>query len=359
VTSGVVGPPRLTVRTFASRSWGRALLLAVAIAVVAWSFIYLGEVIAIGAFLLLALILPIYLGWKRPRHLAIAGLVVLLLAAPISGALETNLIRTPVPVAASANTLPDGNGGSVLQNASVGPFNGVSGTNFSFVVDVFPRYLPPNTSLVDVVLVVSTCPTATGNQSSPFCSAGYPFFLQNRTFATSPNATFEITFHQQLPGPDIWWWTIYAQTQNTSGGYHTTFLLAGQGYSTIEGPVTGSWTDIFGIVVGQVYLYMFLYLGIIYYLALLAYTWFKVRESKRKSPGGTFPASAPLPPPPPGSAPPPQSPSPSEEHCPKCNAVVYPNESQCWKCGTPLRGPGSATPSAAPLPSGGPPPPTN
>jgi hypothetical protein len=354
------GRSPFSLRTLATRPWGRALLIAVAILAVAWSFIYLGEVIAIGAFLLLGLILPIYFGWKRPRQLAIAGLVVLLLAAPISAALETNLIRTPVPAAASATTLPDGNGGSVLQNASVGPFNGASGTNFTFVVDVYPQYLPPNTSLRDVVFVVSTCPTATGNQSSPYCSAGYPFFLQNRTFPTSPNATFELTFHQQLPGPDIWWWTMYAQTQNSSGGYHTTFLQAGQGYSTIEGPVTGAWTDIFGIVVGQVYLYMFLYLGIVYYLALLAYTWFKVRESKRKSASGIPPAPAAPSTSAGGSSGPASAQSaPSEEHCPKCNAVVYPNESQCWKCGTPLRGPGSATPSAAPLPSGGPPPPTN
>jgi hypothetical protein len=358
VTSTAAGPAPLSLRTLATRGWGRALLIAIAIVAVAWSFIYLGEVIAIGAFLLLGLILPIYFGWKRPRQLAIAGLVVLLLAAPISATLETNLIRTPVPVATSATTLPDGNGGAVLQNASVGPFNGASGTNFTFDVDVYPQYLPPNTTLLDVVFVVSTCPTATGNQSSPYCSAGYPFFLQNHTFASTPNSTVELAFHQKLPGPDIWWWTMYAQTRNTSGGYHTIFLLAGQGYSTIEGPVTGAWTDIFGIVVGQVYLYMFLYLGIVYYLALLAYTWFKVRESKRKTAAGVPSAPAPPPPASPGAPTTAASPTPAEEHCPKCNAVVYPNESQCWKCGTPLRGPGSATPASAPLPSSGAPPPT-
>lgn len=357
MTLAAPSPAPLTLRTLATRPWGRAILVAIAILAVGAGFIYVGEIIAIGAILFFALILPIYLGWKRPRQLAIAGLVVLLLASPLAAALDTNLVRTPSPVTSSATTLPDGNGGAVLQNATVGPYLGSGGTNFTFSVDVFPQYLPTNTTLVDVVLVVSTCPTATGNQSSPYCSAGYPVYLQNRTFASPPNASFELTFHQKLPAPDIWWWTIYEQTINRSGGYHTTFVQASPGYPTIQGPITGSWYDTFGIIVGQVYLLIFLYLGIVYYLALLAYTWFKTREARRKAVRG-------LPPPPPAPSPTTpvgaptgsSSPAPAELHCPKCNAVVYANESRCWKCGTPLRGGGATTPASAPLPSGSPPP---
>ncbi|MCI4335064.1 MAG: hypothetical protein L3K04_05515 [Thermoplasmata archaeon] len=347
-------PAPLRLRNFATRPWARALLIGIAIPVVGAAFIYLGEVVGIAAILLLGLVVPIYLGWKRPRQLAIAGLVILLLSAPVAGALETNLIFTPSPSASSANTLPGGNGGSILQNASVGPFSGGPGTNFSFGVDVFPKYDPPNTTLHDVVLVVSTCPTATGNQTSPFCSAGYPFYLQNHTFNVTPNATFHLVFHQALPGPDIWWWTMYAETRATNGSYHSSLLFTGPNYPTVEGPVTGSWGSIFGIIVGQVYLYMFLYLGIVYYLALLVYTWFKTREARRKA-GATLPTAPPPPGAPTSTAPPgTPPPAPAERHCPNCQAVVYESETQCWKCGTSLR-PGAAPPTAgAPLPSTGP-----
>jgi hypothetical protein len=347
-------------RTFATKPLGRALLIAIAIPAVGWSFIYLGELIAVVAMLLLGLLLPITMGWKRPRQLAVAGLVILLLSSPIAGALETNLAFTPSPIASSSTALPDGNGGAVLQNASVGPFSGGPGTNFSFGVDLFPRYVPPNETLTALVFVVSTCPTATGNVSSPDCSGGYPFFLQNHSFASPPNATTHLRFAQKLPGPDIWWWTMYTETRAKNGTYHYTFLSAGSGYPTIQGPVTGDWFSIYGIVLEQVYIYIFLYAGSVFYLALLAYTWFKVREAKKKAAahaGFTVPSSSSPPGGGPAPATPPGSPPALTEHyCPNCHAVVYESEKKCWKCGTSLSAP--AAPVDTPLPSlvGGPPP---
>ncbi|MCI4345695.1 MAG: hypothetical protein L3K07_02930 [Thermoplasmata archaeon] len=345
-------------RSFATRPLGRAILIAVAIPAVGWSFIYLGELIAVVAMLLLGLLLPITMGWKRPRQLAVAGLVILLLSSPVAGALETNLAFSPSPIASSSSALPDGNHGSVLQNASVGPFSGASGTNFTFGVDLFPKYVPPNETLTALVFVVSTCPTATGNVSSPDCSSGYPYFLQNHTFATPPNTTTHLRFNQKLPGPDIWWWTMYTETRATNGSYHYTFLSAGSGYPTIQGPVTGDWFSIYGIVLEQVYIYVFLYAGSVFYLALLAYTWFKVREARRKAAAAGSVLIPPAPPMAPGgggaTAGPAAIPSgPVEMHCPNCQAVVYESEKKCWKCGTPLGV--AATPIAdAPLPSSGP-----
>ncbi|MCI4363427.1 MAG: hypothetical protein L3K13_03880 [Thermoplasmata archaeon] len=344
-------------RTFATRPLGRALLIAVAIPAVGWSFIYLGELIAVVAMLLLGLLLPITMGWKRPRQLAVAGLVILLLSSPVAGALETNLAFSPSPVATSSAVLPDGNGGAVLQNASVGPFSGASGTNFTFKVDLFPKFVPPNETLTALVFVVSTCPTATGNVSSPLCSAGYPVFLQNHTFSSPPNATTQLRFHQKLPGPDIWWWTMYTETRAKNGSYHFSFLSAGSGYPTIQGPVTGDWFSIYGIVLEQVYIYIFLYAGSVFYLALLAYTWFKVREARRKAAAALGMPSAPAPPTLPAGSGPPEGPgaaasTPVERHCPKCQAVVYESEKKCWKCGTQLPAAPPAT-TDSPLPSGG------
>src|SRR5580693_3491845 len=62
---------------------GKLLLLALSVAVLSATFYYLGPYFAIPAFLLFGLGVPIYLGWKIPRQLAIAGIAALLIAAPI------------------------------------------------------------------------------------------------------------------------------------------------------------------------------------------------------------------------------------------------------------------------------------
>ncbi|HTP56312.1 MAG TPA: hypothetical protein VML53_06610, partial [Thermoplasmata archaeon] len=73
-------PRRL--RSFVQTPLGRTLLLAFTILVVFGAF-YLSVLFAIPAILIVGLWLPIYLGQKRPRYLALSGVVVLLLMAPL------------------------------------------------------------------------------------------------------------------------------------------------------------------------------------------------------------------------------------------------------------------------------------
>jgi hypothetical protein len=341
------------VRGFATRPLGRVVLIGAAVVLTGVSFIYLTAIIGIAAMILVGLALPIYMGWKRPRGLAIAGLVILLLAAPLASALVVNEYYQPVGPASSDAT----NGGSVLQDATVSPFSATGASTFTFTVHLYPQYMDANTTLVNLTLFVSTCPEATlPNQTTAVCSTPYPSFMQVKTYNGTPNATQVVSFSQRLSGPNLWWWTFYAATRNSTDHINYILLDAGNGYQDVQGPVVGDFLGILGIVILPVYFEVFFYAGLVFYVVLLFYTWFKVREARRKA------AQPPTAPPvaPPGTAAlptpagAPAAAAPAEQRCPKCSAVVYPNETQCWKCGTPLTGGPSA--ASAPLPSGGQPP---
>ncbi|HEV2230664.1 MAG TPA: hypothetical protein VGS18_00550, partial [Thermoplasmata archaeon] len=65
------------------------------------SMLYAGIYIAVLALLVFGLGLPIYAGWKRPRQLALAGLAVLLITAPVFSVLYADELRQPSPLASS------------------------------------------------------------------------------------------------------------------------------------------------------------------------------------------------------------------------------------------------------------------
>ncbi len=126
-------------RRFVQTRVGRTLLIALAIGVVFGTFVYVTPLLAIPAFLVVGLAAPIYAGIKRPRYLALSGLVVILIVAPLSSVAYTLEIMTPTPFVNSNATLPDGNGGAVLQGAHVSPFNGDTSTNFTWTVSIYPQ----------------------------------------------------------------------------------------------------------------------------------------------------------------------------------------------------------------------------
>ncbi len=341
-------------KTFVSRPLGRIILAVVATATLVGSFLYLGPLIAIPTLLFFGLAIPIYLGWKRPRQLAIMGLAVLLVAAPLGSLWEAQIIRAPSPTANSDPALPWGNGGSVLQGASVSPFAGDAGGGYNFSVAVHPEFVPANTSgLLWVVLFVTTCPGATGN-SSPSCSSGYPFYTQNESLAPNLTAPFTASFVQTLPGANLWWFQF--ATAYRSGPSHNVtwiFLDPANGYGAVQGPVSGDYFSTVGLIVPNFYLVMFLYPGVVFFIALLVYYVFKRREAARKARAGAAP-EGPIPPPggepaPPGATTAPARATAEERRCPNCQAVVYPNETSCWKCGASLTAPAAET---APLPGG-------
>ncbi len=342
------------VKRFLASTAGKALLIVVAILALVGSFVYLGFLIGIPAMLLFGLALPIWAGLKRPRYLALTGLLILVVAAPAANALITQQLFVPIGPASSPNTLP--NGGAVLQNATVAPFSGPPGTNFTWTVTVFPAYLAKGTgTLVNVSLWVSTCPGATGN-NSPNCSSGYPFYRFDDRTIPSGNASFGVTFRFAPPSVNIWAWQMAAVVRNsTTGNLSYIFLEGDANYlNGLEGPVVGTFGQIYLAFLGAVYTNVFLYVGAPFYIALLLYMFLKSRQRRRADELARSRA-------PPASAPSDSGPgsgstrsaSTLERACPNCAAVVYPNESTCWKCGANL----SANPASAnqPLPSGRPP----
>ena len=333
---------------------GLGILLVVAILTLTASFLYLGPFLAIIAFLLFGLAVPIYTGWKQPRVLAVFGLVALLVAGPMISVLYVDtVVRVPSPSADSAASLPYGNGGPVLQGAQVAPFTSDGDGPFHFSVTVNPQFVPANaTALLWLVLYVSTCPGATGN-NSPYCQSGYPFYTFNQTLANVTATTVE-TFDVHLPAPNVWWWqmaTAYATGTNHSLVW--IFLAPANSYAGVQGPISGDFTSTLSLILVPVYLDVLIYPGLLFYIGLLVYVFLKRRQARRfggpTAPGSPEPAAAA-----PGEAPgPAASPSAEERACPNCQAVVYPGETACWKCGKPLEG---APGKAAPLPSGPSPP---
>jgi hypothetical protein len=343
-------------RRFVQKPLGKALLLGVAILVVFATYVYVDTLVAIPAMLLFGLAVPIWSGLKAPRYLALSGLVILLLVAPISNAVITQDILAPVGPSYS----PVANGGPVLQNAVVSPYVGTTSTNFTWTVSIFPAYIPANnTTLLWVNLYISTCPGATGN-SSPVCTAGYPLIILNDTSVngmTSQSAETNLTFGYTIGTNGIWDWQMSLALRNTSSNtLEYIFLIGDPTYNGIEGPVVGNFGTTYASLLPTLYFDDFLFLGAPFYFVLLLYMIFKRRERSRADAARR--AAGPIPPEETGPTLPPgkggvsvvapaTSASTKEGSCPSCGAVVYANEKSCWKCGAPL-GPSSG---GTPLPS--------
>jgi len=234
---------------------------------------------------------------------------------------------------------------------------GAPGSVFNFSVTLNPQFVPLNDSPpLWVELFVSTCPGATGS-TSPYCIAGYPFHAFNQTFANLTGPTL-VSFNVVLNGTNLWWWQMATAFQTPLGSSNLSwdFLDVANGYNSVQGPITGDFTSTLGLVLVPIYLSMFLYSGSVFFFALLIYVFLKNREARRKRVAGAMPPGAPSSPgsstsspPTPGDAPAGTSgaaPTGPERRCPNCQAVVYPNETACWKCGASLAGGG------APLPTG-------
>jgi len=340
-------------RSFLQSPAGKALLLALAILVTFGSTIF-STLVAIPAILLFGLAVPIWAGLKRPRYLALTGLVILLLVAPFSNLVITQDIMTPIPGSYSSSTLPNGNGGAVLQNALVTPYVGGTSENFTWTVAIYPQYIPgtPNNTTLWLNLYISSCPGATGN-ASPNCAQPYPFFLLNDTTVANLTAETTVTFNFQIGSIGIWDWQMSLAVRNlTTGKLYYIFLVGDPTYNGIEGPVVGTYATTYESLLLTLYFDDFLFLGAPFYFVLLIYMILKRRE--RTKADAQQRAAGPTPPDeqgptlPGGSSttgPPSTTPAaPKEGACPNCGAVVYAGEKTCWKCGATLSPPTSGTP---------------
>jgi hypothetical protein len=346
-----------SIKAFFAKPYGRIVLLVIIALSLAGASIYLGYLIAIPVFLLVGLGLPIYLGWTRPRTLFLVGLSALLVAGPIVTAGTTSELLTPGP--AFNGEVFTGFTQSVLQNATVHPYSIASGGHFTFTADVNPAFLPsgsqPKVLWIDFYL--STCPNALTNNSSS-CGGlnAYPFHAANYTYNSSAKGA--VTFIEDVGGVNVWWWTMAAAYINASGGLSYVYLQPNNGYTTAEGPVTGSYLSIYTLILPAIYFTVFIYPGLVFFLGVLVYLFLKMRQRRRA--GGAPSVPPPMTPSSPGGpstpgAPAPSAPSRPELACPKCGAVVYAGESRCWKCGAPLTsGPPPPVAGEQPLPSGKP-----
>jgi hypothetical protein len=355
------------VKSFGTRPIGRVVLLAIAIVAVAASIIYLGLLAAIFVTLVFGLGLPIYTGWKRLRSLALAGLVILLLGGAFAGVLLAQELRAPVPPASSYVGGAFGVGGPVLDNASATPHLSDTDANFSFQATLHPGHLPSTSGKIyAIVFFVTACPYDTSNVSG-FCGSGATNFTQVVRFPNGTSANQTETFHQVLTAPSIWYFQIYAVAKNFTGtpppapaanvscgtrspntvaNVTTTCILLqpnSPNVNTIQGPVVGSFFAIWELLIGSVYASTFFYLGLPFYIGLLGYVFFKNRQARRKA--ALAPAAAPTAA---EETAPASAPPGPEQKCPKCGAIVYANESNCWKCGASLAGKAAEPP----LPSG-------
>ncbi len=347
-------------RSFLLTPAGKALLIAVAILATFASTVYVSTLVAIPAILLFGLAVPIWAGLKRPRFLALTGLVIILLVAPISNIVITQDIMTPIPASASSSALPNGANGSVLQSAIVTPYVGGTSQNFTWEVTVYPQYLPgtPDNVTQWINLYVSTCPGATGN-SSPNCATPYPYFELNLS-AENLTAETDLSFHAVIGTVGIWDWQMSLAVRNTTTGQlYYIFLVGDPTYNGIEGPVVGTYATTYESLLLTLYFDDFLFLGAPFYFVLLIYMILKRRERTKLD--AQRRAAGPVPPDEQGPSlpaagtsgqPPASKPvnvsSPKEGACPSCGAVVYAGEKTCWKCGAPLT---SSAPASAPLPS--------
>ena len=366
-------PPR-GFRGFLQSRIGRVVFILGTIGVVFATIAYVsdGAVIAIPIFLIVGLGLPIYAGLKRPRFLALAGVIVLIAVAPLATVVLSQEILVPPSSASSPGLGPWEVGGAVLQNATISPFTGSPTTLFTWTVAVYPKYLNAsfagtNWSKDEIQLFLSTCPGATAGNLT-YCrsllGSSYPFAILNYTFSGRPANGAVVTFQHQVAGNGIWSWQMELVLANGSNPANASRieLVGDPTYDGLEGPILGGFSVVYGALILPMYELDLIYLGIPFFFVLLLYAWFKGREARRKelvrralaakaassAPGGSGTAGA-APPAAPGGPPGGSSgPVSSELACPNCGAVVYPNEAKCWKCGGALGGPPA---SSAPLPS--------
>lgn len=346
-------------RRFVQTPAGSASLTAVAVLATFGTYVYISPLLAIVAVLAFGLAVPIWAGLKRPRYLALSGVVIVLLVAPLASAVFTQEIRTPIPVV-SSNT--EATGGVVLTNAQVSPYTGTTSTNFTWTVTIEPQWIPKaNGTPVNITLFISTCPGATGTNSTN-CPAGYPFTALVKTLPSGLTTTTTVSWNYTIGQNGIWDWQMGLWSRNTTSGVREYIQLQGDPtYNGIEGPVVGSWWVTYGEIVPTLYFNVGLLIGLPFFIALLLYIVFKRRERQRREdrqraagnlppdagPGGSLPRGSTGGPPPSGPA---ASSSASESNCPNCNAVVYAGEATCWKCGASLGG--AATPSLPSAPKG-------
>lgn len=292
-------------------------------------------------------------------------------------AIAVPFATTTFSVTFTETGLASGAATQVIQDADVTPFHGSSSTEFTWTATIYPQYLPSNESdPLWVSLYISTCPGATSPNGTTYCSAGYAFYQVTDFFCSDPAtlATCEasapvmhgataVSFNYTIGSDGIWDWQMGLAAEDLAT--HTpiyTLLVGDPTYDGIEGPIVGSYGTIFEVVLPSVYLEDFLYLGAPFYAVLLLYMFFKSRERRRDD--ARRRTAGPIPPtsgaetgdtPPSGgpaaggaepSARPPPGPGKGEQACPNCQAVVYPGEAKCWKCGATL----PAAPST-PLPS--------
>ena len=345
-------------RSFLQSPPGKALLLAVAVLATFASIAYVNTLVAIPAILLFGLAVPIWAGLKAPRFLALTGLVVILLVAPAWNVVITQEIMTPVAPSSSSSTLPEGNGGAVLQNAVVNPYVAGTSENFTWTVTIFPQYLPgTNSSVLWLTLYVSSCPGATG-PNSPSCSQPYPFYTVNpATNVSGITKETNSTVNFLIGSIGIWNWQMGLAYHNGSlpaANVSYIFLVGDPTYNGIEGPVVGTFATTYESLLLTLYIDDLLFLGLPFYLVLLVYMILKRRERVKaddarraaaprddSASGPTLPSSKGG-----GSTGPPSSSGPAtpkEGACPSCGAVVYAGEKTCWKCGATL---GTASPTA-------------
>ena len=349
-------PPRWSLRAWFGTRVGRIALLAITILSVVACYVYLGvdgPFLAIPDLLFFGLAAPIYCGWKRPRHLALYGLAAMLIAAPITSALALDYVYIPATPVSSVPIA--GTNGSLLDQAQVQPYSAPTGTVFNFTVTVHPFNVPSGGASTPlwVELWVSTCPGATG-PDDPYCTGGYPLIDLNRSLSspganTTPSASELVSFLVPINDTNIWSWEMGTAYYAGPGATNLTWIFL---ETPVQGPVVGSPSAIYVLALESFTVSEITGAGLVFFVGLLVYMWFKAREARRKAlaappagPGATPTVSGP---PPPGTSTVTRPAAPAERACPNCGAVVYPNESACWKCGAPLS---TAAGSNAPLPS--------
>jgi hypothetical protein len=182
-------------RSFVQTPVGRAALLAVGIGAVFGAF-YLTFLFAIPAMLIVGLWLPIYAGIKRPRYLAISGLVIILIVAPLVTASYTSELLVPVGAASSATTGVDwsvtvGNTTVDSQSNQIA-FSLPTGAH-GYTVAPIPGYTGASSGTVDVG-------STSANQAVTFVPVKYP-----------------VTFTESgLPAGGAWSVTVGTTTKNST-----------------------------------------------------------------------------------------------------------------------------------------------
>lgn len=358
-------------RGFLRSKAGLVVLLLVAIGFVVATFAYVSALLAVPLMILACLALPVWVGRKRIRTLALFGLVVLLAVGPlVTVAYAQDSLINP-GAASSPGVAPFEHGGSVLQNATISPFVGSLSTNFTWSVQLFPRFLNAslngtNWSHDSLQLYISTCPGATASYSPGYCPSGYSLFVLSEPFSnlTPPSNGTTVTFHRSVDISTIWSWQMELLVQNRSNATNPYRIeLAGDPtYNGLEGPIIGGFATAYGALIATMYEADILYLGVPFYFILLLYWWYKQREArtkqaKKRAAQAMVAAGAPATP---GSAGAAQAgaataaPASSELACPNCGAVVYGGEAKCWKCGAAL--PAGLVPGTPLTSSGGTPP---